>query len=551
MQVLKKRKSLLGLLWIIEVIILVLPLYLQAEEVQPIARFHFIKSTYQLNEPIEVIDESYSPSGNRLTKREWKAKINGKWKTSSSIKTLLVNVKEGEIEVFLRVKDSKNNWSNWVGQKAKITQPKAIQITKFSSEKEVYGIGEKFQINISYDNPNELSIKSQRWRYRNISMNGSTISGKPKYFKKAGTYEVSLEVQDEWGNWSNKVSCQVVVSNEKIERDGYYLFEKGKQGDLIDGYVDKDYNSFEEINTITVTDVPGTLIMSNSPESVPSSGILYKATASGIGRLLVHHKNATSYEKKLLVLVAASEDEAVTLEVSNEAIEGPSKNILATGQKAVIDYLKGSKVQTYQLKAGQTVCLYDSSKIKSWKPDEVISGTLDFKATGKVTFQVVAMDKQSNLEHLNQLNILPRDVHNRGTFNVIERQYVLDLQNINQPTKLVLGREQGEWLKGIDDLTEETMWNKGNYGVPIKITIQNNEDIGVILNARGGSYLGAVKWNKNTVFAVPNEEVLNDQKVAALIGRVKAGEANEVTYMLPNGSSAPILFGFIPKSVWK
>ena len=57
--------------------------------------------------------------------------------------------------------------------------------------------------------------------------------------------------------------------------------------------------------------------------------------------------------------------------------------------------------------------------------------------------------------------------------------------------------------------------------------------------------------NKNKVFAVPNEEVLSTQKVAALVGLIKSGATNEMVYMLPNGSSAPILFGFIPKAVWK
>jgi len=95
------------------------------------------------------------------------------------------------------------------------------------------------------------------------------------------------------------------------------------------------------------------------------------------------------------------------------------------------------------------------------------------------------------------------------------------------------------------------MWNKGNYGLPIKISIKNNEDIGVIINARGGSYLGGVRWNGNKVFAVPNEDILSTQKVAALVGLIRANTTNEIVYMLPNGSSAPILFGFIPKVVWK
>lgn len=528
-----------------------IPIISYAEDIKPIAKFRFEKTSYQENEPISAVDESYSPAGYKIAKREWKAKIDGKWKTSASITTLLNKVKAGQIEVFLRVRDKNGTWSAWVSQKLTITKAVPFEITSFKSEQTSYGIGEKLQLTYTYNNPNDLEIKGQRWRYKNLSTNGSTVSSKPKYFKKAGLYEVTLELQDEWGNWSNKVTCKVNVTSKVIDRNGYYLFEKGKQGDLIDGYIDKDYNSFSESEVVSIIDVPGTLIMSNSPESIYSSGILYKDTTTGVGRMLVHHQNRTQYTKKLMILVSTPDTTPVTLTVSNKAIAGPNKHILQTGQEAVVQYLNGSASKTYTINPGETICIYDSSLIKGWSKEEVVSGTLDFNSQGKVTWQVVAMDVASSIENLSKLNVLARDVHNRGTFNVIERQYILDLNNIKEPTKLVLGREKEDWLQGTDVLTGDTIWNKGNYGLPIKIVIKNNEDIGVIANARGGNILGALKWNKNKVFNIPNEDVLSSQTVAALVGTVKANHSNEIVYILPNGSSAPMLFGFIPKSQWK
>lgn len=532
-------------------ILLTVPILSYAANTKPIAQFRFEKQSFQENEPIKAIDESYSPSGNEIVKRQWKCIINGKQKTSANLTGLLSNVKAGQIEVFLRVKDSSGSWSNWVSKKIKITKPIPLKITHFKSEQSIYSVGEKLQLTYTYDNPNDLEIKGQRWRYRNLSTNGSVISSKPRYLKKPGLYEISLEIQDEWGNWSNKVTCKVNVSNKVIERNGYYLFEKGKQGDLIDGYIDKDYNSFDESNIISIQDIPGTLIMSNSPESIYSSGILYKDTTNGIGRLLVHHQNRTQYSKKLMILVSTPESEPVTLKISNKAIAGPNKHILQTGQNAVIQYLKGSTAQNYTVKPGEMLCVYDSSTLKGWKSEEVVSGTLDFESTGQVIWQIVAMDEKSSIENVSMLKVLNRDVHNRGTFNVIERQYILDLTGITNPTKLVLGREQEEWLQGIDVLTGDTMWNKGNYGLPIKIVIKNNEDMGVIANARGGNILGALKWNQSKVFSIPNEDILSSKTVAALVGTIKANTDNEIIYMLPNGSSAPMLFGFIPKNQWK
>ena len=540
----------LVLIWIL-CMFFCIPIISYAEDVKPVAKFSFAKTSYQESEPISAIDESYSPQGLKITKREWKVTINGKQKTSASLTNLLKDAKVGQVQIFLRVKDSNGNWSDWVSQKITIKEVVPFKITSFKSEQTTYGIGEKLQLTYTYDNPNDLDIKGQRWRYKNLSTNGSMVSSKPKYFKKAGLYEVTLELQDEWGNWSNKVSCKVNVSNKVIDRNGYYLFEKGKQGDLIDGYIDKDYNSFNEANIVSVVDVPGKLIMSNSPESIYSSGILYQDTTSGVGRLLVHHQNRTAYAKKLMVLVSTSESQPVTLKVSNKAIAGPNKHILQTGQKAVSQYLNGSTQQTYTVKPGEILCIYNSAGVKSWKSEEVISGTLDFESSGEIKWQVVAMDEKSSLENLSKLSVLDRDVHNRGTFDVIERQYILDLSGIKEPVKLVLGREQEEWLQGKDALTGDVMWNKGNYGLPIKIVIKNDEDMGVVANARGGNILGALKWNQTEVFNIPNEDILSSKTVAALVGNIKANTSNEIVYMLPNGSSAPILFGFIPKSQWK
>lgn len=532
-------------------ILLCVPILCYGQDTKPIAKFRFEKTSYQENEPISAIDESYSPIGSEIVKKEWKVMINGKEKKGANLTSLLSDVKVGKVTVYFHVRDKSGSWSDWTSQNLIIKEAEPFYITSFQSEQIAYGIGEKLQLTYTYDNPNDLEIKSQRWRYKNLSTNSSTVSSKPRYFKKAGIYEISLELQDEWGNWSNKVTCKVNVSSQVINRNDYYLFEKGKQGDLIDGYVDKNYNNFTEANIISVVDIPGTLLMSNSPESIYSSGILYKETTTGLGRLLVHHRNRTQYSKKLMVLVTNPTKENVTLKVSNTAIVGPNKYILQTGQNAVIAYLNGSKVQNYSIKPGETVCLYDSSTVKGWNNEEVVSGTLDFNSTGMITWQVVAMDEKSSIENLSKLRVLDRDVHNRGTFDVIERQYILDLKNGKGATKLVIGREKEEWLQGVDALTGDIIWNKGNYGLPIKIVIQNNEDIGVIANARGGNILGALKWNKSKVFNIPNEGVLSSQTVAALVGTVKANSENELIYMLPNGSSAPMLFGFIPKSQWK
>lgn len=519
---------------------------------EPVARFQFTKTQYSKGEKIKVNDLSYAKDGKSISKREWKVIVNGKEKTSTNILALTNTLKVGEYTIYLRVKDSSGIWSDWTSNKLSLKVAQPIKITSFKPDKNSFAQGEKVSFTYEYDNPNDLGITGQRWRYRNLTTGGSTILSRPKYFKRAGKYEVSLEVQDEWGNWSNRASCIVVVTQEQIERNGYYLFSKGKPGDLLDGYIDKDYNTFEALENSKILDIEGKLLMSNSPESIPSSGVLYKDDVINKGRIIVHHNNATNYNKKLLILATTKSNNEVELNITNRAIEGPHGNILATGQKAVRNYFKGGNKEKYIVKPGNITCIYDSSKQGIWEPGKVISGTLDFNTTDQLTLTIVAMDATSNLENVSKLTVLPSDgVHVRGTFSSIERIYNITIDDLKESAKLVVGREEAEWLVGKDALTGKEVKNKGNYGLAITLNINVKEEMGIILNARGGSYLGAVKWNASNVFNVPSEDILNGQKLAALIGHVEEKSNCKIEYMLPNGSSAPVLFGFVPKHLWK
>lgn len=526
-------------------------LIVTAAAVKPIAKFEFQKGDYQQGEPIKVIDQSYSPTKQIIVKREWMIVLDGKKKVATSAQNLLKNVKPGQYEVFLRVKDQAGTVSDWTSRKVVIKEKKGIEIASFGVEKGRYAMGEKISFIYTYQNDDELKIKSQKWSYKNISANGSKILGKPRYFSKEGRYEVTFQVEDEWGRWSQPKTCIVEVGTEVIERDGYYLFKKGKQGDLLEGYIDKDYNTFNKVANVTIEDKKGRLIVSNSPERINSSGILYKDQFEGESRVLLHHQNATDVQKKLLLLITSNENRDISVQAKNEALKGPSMDILGSGQAALRDYFKGSSGKKYQLKPGQTICIYDSSKVKPWKNEQVISGMLDVISEGNITLTVAALDYDAPLSSVEKLNPLSKDQHIRGTFEVTERYYYIDASDINEPTKLTIGQGPEEWVTGKDALTGEVVKNKGNYGVTCYVTLQNQKDMGIILNARGGAFQGAILWGKNKVFNIPLEEILSNKKIAALVGMVKENEANQFAYMLPNGSAAPVLFGFIPEQYWK
>jgi hypothetical protein len=541
----KYNRLILGLV----ISFLMMATLLSAAPIKPIAGFEFEKSEYQQNEPIEVLDTSYSKNGKKITQREWMLVANQKKRTGSNVSVFLKNLEPGNYEVFLRVKDQSGIWSDWSSRKLKIKKSQPITVTTFKVERASYAIGEKIEYSYTYNNPNELKVRSQKWTYKNL-VTGLKVAGKPKYFKKSGKYEISMQVQDEWGNWSPLKTCIVQIGTQTIERNGTYLFTKGKQGDLLEGYIDKDYHTFDLAKNIETKDVKGKLIVSNSPERIESSGILYRDTMQGKTRLLVHHQNALPLNKKLVVAVKSNEDREVRIQTFNQAIQGPHKDILGTGQMALREYLQGKNKKEYTLRPGEVLYIYDSTSAGSWLKEEVISGLMDLESDGEVTLTVAAMDYNSPIKNLSGLQVLKRNGHIRGTFDVIERYYRIDLSQIDKPTKFVVGGSGEEWVTGTDALTGEVVKNIGNYGVSAFIQIENEEDMGIILNARGGGYQGSIKWGNGRVFDVPREEILSDKKIATLVGVVKAHEANQFVYMLPNGSAAPVLFGFIPKRMW-
>ena len=84
------------------------------------------------------------------------------------------------------------------------------------------------------------------------------------------------------------------------------------------------------------------------------------------------------------------------------------------------------------------------------------------------------------------------------------------------------------------------------------ITITAKEDTGIILNPRADMFRGAIEWQGVGVYNVPKVgNIYSNIAKAISLGTIKAGETKTIEYMLPNGSSAPVLLGFIPKSYWE
>ena len=67
---------------------------------------------------------------------------------------------------------------------------------------------------------------------------------------------------------------------------------------------------------------------------VYETGILYRDTLQGEGRLFFHHVNGTSKLKKLAIIVKNNGLRPVNFAVSRSGIDGPSHDYQAVGKKS-------------------------------------------------------------------------------------------------------------------------------------------------------------------------------------------------------------------------
>ena len=517
----------------------------------PIASFYFPQD-YIAGQTVTAINTSTDPDGDAITEQLWSIVSGDKTITNKELSNMFKTPKAGTYVIGLQVKDSKGLWSEWSYQTITIQENKAPVITSLTSKKTSYAQGEPLEFSYTYDNESWEAVKEGKWTYRSTSEaeNKSTL-GKPDVLFTEGDYIITLYLDDAYGNRSVKAETVIHITGEAITSELNYRFTQGKIGDWIDNFQNFSYLNYKDANVVNKTYKQGTLIMSDSPEEVKGQGILYRDKINGSGRILIHHINmiqSTTETQRLALIVENPTEKPVTVKLMNKSIKGPAPDILRVGQLSLNEYLSGTiPTETIVLAPGERKYIYD----KNWAYNNCISAHIDVQTDGEATFIVANLGKAHTLKDLDSLTYYPADgVHFSGTYNVVGINYQLDLSG-NEPEKIVLGRKDaGEWVVGYDERTNTPVENAGNFGVSYYITVTAKEDTGVILNNRGGMFQGAIKWN-NTVHNMPGKGTfIGSTTKSVVMGIIKKGETVTIEYLLPNGSAAPTLIGFIPKSAW-
>jgi PKD repeat protein len=527
-----------------------------SEEIKPVAEFNFEQPYYIAGQTVQVVDTSYDVSNALIVEKLWMINDNPSL-THSSLSNIFKTPKEGSYKVSLKVRNEKGIWSEWTEQTIVIAPNQKPVVTELEADRGSYAQGEAFAFTYAFENEEWESIKSERWTYRPADApENKAVIDKPKALFAEGEYIITLQLEDAYGNMGDKKEVVVTINDRVLKSELEYRFTEGKIGDIIDNFQRFNYQSYKEIFPSEQTAIPGTMMMSDSPEVVKKQGILYKESILGSGRILLHHINDMvqsendTDNKRLVLLAENTTDQPIHMIVQNKVVKGPSEDTLYIGQQLLYDYFKSTSIEEYILQPGEKKYIYDSVQ-RRWLKGQCISGLMDITTDGSVTFTAAAIGQSVPIEAIATMELLGKDIHPRGTFYTTDIHYTVDLE-ADEAQKLIIGKGVSEWVNGYDAITGEIVQNRGNFGITYHIKVTAKEDMGMILNPRGDIFRGAVKWKDGDSYLMPVKGFFyNETTKASVLGIIKAGETKEFEYMLPNGSSAPVLIGFIPKSQWQ
>ena len=409
-----------------------------------------------------------------------------------------------------------------------VGQPQA----RFSTNKTTYAQGEPVLLSdYSYD-PDGLDLPSRKW------------TGKQATYFIAGEQTLTLQVSNQKGISSLPYSRKIIISSERVDSPLSYALKYASLG----GSFPDSSLPYPRLNPLPGSPDFTPLLFSDSPENVPTQGLLYQdivypgvnTATPGTGRVRVvaHHVNGTSGNARVFVVARNPDAQPLSIRSSRLGETAPARFAGTLGQATLLDYFADTDGSTLQVGAGQTVTLYSTPILA---PGTGMNLMMDLEiaapSLGRVELSVLMLsDPLLPIPAvIQQIPTLPPDGrHVRGTFMGAVRRLNVDLSG-PLPAKVVLGDASDSPLQGMDALSRTPVVLRGNFGMLYELNLQNAGGVVGALAARGGLYKGAIavtdpQLGRTDVLPLPLSGVIADPNAPVLFLRANG---------LPNaGSSA-------------
>lgn len=313
---------------------------------------------------------------------------------------------------------------------------------------------------------------------------------------------------------------------------------------------------------LTGTQYGGKLLLSDSPETVSSDGIMYQDTVSGDVRLFFHHVNGTDKAKKILVLIDNHGQSEAKVSVYHYGFAGPGPNYGTIGKTAQQDYFGNSRAAyDVTIPANHQEYLWDVQKSMTVRPGDLVNGIFDFKINQPVTIKVVMVPDNYNDKTLGSLTVLDPDRDAlRGTFEGRDKLLVpVALYNPKQDGVVALtlaDNDVDRYIVGVDATSGKPVMNYGDYGVIYHIfvpTVDGNVNFKSYLNPRGGDYGGVlgIKYDQQLLEPVLTPQgpgIFGTDTIEAVsqIGSYHSGKSLWFTFSPPGASNLPVKIMLVP-----
>ena len=247
-------------------------------------------------------------------------------------------------------------------------------------------------------------------------------------------------------------------------------------------------------------DEVGTLLFSDSPESVTEDGILYQDVVKGEARVLYYHLNSSDADKKVAVVLQSVDNQPAIVRVTRGGTSDPSPDYLHVGKMTQMAYFEGEAYGDIYIGRGRHRLLQENMDTTILHPGDLVYGVYDFSTNRPVKVSVIMYPADANpYEFLEQAHVLPKDEQRlRGTFHGMDR--VITSEKVYDPSSdgivyFPLADDIHDLYRtGVDATDGSEAKNYGNYGILYKLQIPTMKGGATqyYLSPLGGIYAGAM-----------------------------------------------------------